>query len=347
MLKRHLIRIAGLLAWATTVAAQTAGCGGIAPDAGHHSLDADGQVRTYRLHLPRNYDPATPASLILAFHGWGGDADSILDQRVVPVWFARRRTIIVAPQGLGTTEDRPASWTFPGSATGLDGDGVNQSVPGDTATICDPADLTDEVYPSCDGTAQNTCAWTQCQADDMAFVEDLLTSLEETLCLDLNRIYAAGASNGGMFVWGIGQNPALAPRFRAIASLIGLPHRGYLDGPGADADLPVLTITGTADATVPPGAWEDPSFTTSFDETEYYYTGATGITQAWAEGRGCNTQIPAQPVDVGARRFDCRSYCSADGDSTLPPVLDCRMDTGHNGHLRRTWPLIMTFFADQ
>ncbi len=335
MVVKSILFCAALCLSAHAALAQTAspGCGGPIADSGSYSLQDQGITRSYRLHLPRSYDPKTPTPLILAFHGWGGDADAILDQRVVRRQANQAGVIVVTPEGLGSNEDRPNSWTFPGSATGIDSAG---------APICDPTVMQDETYPSCAGTAQNICSWTHCQADDMAFVAALLTDLETTLCIDTTRIFAAGASNGGMFTWSLGQDPTLAPRFRAIASLIGLPHRGYLDGPGT-LHLPALVITGTEDATVPPGAWENPAVTTSTDGTAYDYTGATAVTQAWSTAHGCGISTPAQPVDFGGRRHDCRSYCSADGD--LPPVLDCRMDTGHNGHMRRTWPLIMDFFA--
>lgn len=230
----------------------------------------------------------------------------------------RADAIVIAPLGLGASEDRPSSWTFPGSATGIDGHG---------AATCDPSVITDETYPSCGpvgtGTAQNICSWTQCQSDDMGFVTALLDHAEATLCIDTDQVFAAGASNGGMFVWSIGQNATLAPRFRALASLIGLPHRGYLDVP-ANAP-PILSLTARDDTTVPPGAWDDPSPTISSDGTLYHYTGATAITQRWAEAHQCDTSAPAQSIDAP---FDCRSHCPTTG--MFPPVLDCRMEGGHD-----------------
>lgn len=315
-------------------------------ESGVQAINHAGLDRTYRLHLPRALDPATPTPLILAFHGWGGDENSILDTRAVRRLANQAGMIVAAPRGLGATEDRPNAWTFPGSATGLDGDGVNQSVPGDTALTCNPNVMADETYPSCgpigSGTAQNICSWTHCQADDTAFAAALLTELETQLCIDTDRVFAMGASNGGMFVWGLGQDPGIAPRLTAIAALIGLPHRGY-DAP-PDHALPALVITAEDDATVPSGAWDDPSFTTSTDDTEYYYSSATGITQSWSTAHACDITQPAASVDFGGWRFDCRSHCAAPSSTALPPVLDCRMGGGHNGKLRRTWPLIIDFF---
>ena len=83
-----------------------------------------------------------------------------------------------------------------------------------------------------------------------------------------------------MFTWELGQNPRRAPIFRAIAPIIGLPHRSYLDTPGRSGRIPVLVLTGTQDTTVPPGTWESTSYTTTSDSDRYYYTGASAITQS-------------------------------------------------------------------
>lgn len=80
-----------------------------------------------------------------------------------------------------------------------------------------------------------------------------------------------------MFTWELGQNAASAPTFRAIAPLIGLPHRGYLENPGKAGNMPILLITGTHDTTVPPGPWESTRHTTTSDGNAYFYTSATAI----------------------------------------------------------------------
>lgn len=329
------------------------GCGQDGLESGLHTYMDGGIARPYTLRLPPRYAPDTPTPIIFAFHGWGGDETSFLGVRAVRRLADRLGYIVVAPRGLGAAEsDRSyASWTFPGSATGLDGDGANLSVPGDTPLTCDPAAIEDYSYPSYGpvgvGTAQSLCSWTQCQTDDIAFVANLVTEIEENLCVDQDRIFAVGSSNGGMFVWGLGQDSRTARIFRAMSALIGLPHRGYLDGPARPDGLPMLVITGQSDPTVPSSDWEDARFTTSSDGAEYYYTGATAITRAWAESKGCSTATEAAIVDVGSNRFDCRSYCRADVGAEFPAVLDCRMNKAHDADLRRTWPLVLDFFANQ
>jgi poly(3-hydroxybutyrate) depolymerase len=171
------------------------------------------------------------------------------------------------------------------------------------------------------------------------------------MSIDGQNVFATGGSNGGMFTWELGQNSLSAGLFRAIAPLIGLPHRGYLDSQGKLdengkylAELPVLVITGTRDTTVPPGDWENESFTTTSNGSDrYYYTGATAITEVWAEAHGCDSSGAAVPFNDGVRKTDCRTYCSE--DPGWPRVLDCRARMGHTYSLSWAWPLIMNFFA--
>jgi hypothetical protein len=110
-----------------------------------------------------------------------------------------------------------------------------------------------------------------------------------------------------MFTWELGQNPASASIFRAIASLIGLPHRGYLEAPGRAGGLPVVLITGTHDTTVPPGAWENTRYTTSTDGGAYFYTRASAIVRSWGTANNCPYDgKPAVPFNAGTPQAGMR-----------------------------------------
>jgi polyhydroxybutyrate depolymerase len=320
---------------------------------------ADQKVtRTYRLFVPSHYSPGTPHPLVLVFHGWGGDESEFLGDRNVTTLADERGYIVVAPRGLGSVapDSNRNSWSFRGSTTGLAGTGGDAAAhaPGTPAgAICDPARTANHAYPSCKNMARNTCSWTQCQADDVAFALALVREVESKLCVDRRRVYAAGGSNGGMFSWELGQNTASAPVFRAIASVIGLPHRGYLDTPAKTGGLPVLLITGTRDTTVPPGDWESAGYTTTSDGDAYYYTGASPIIRSWGSANSCPYRgAPAASFSTGTTQADCRTYCegSAQGWSGnsahvgWPKVLDCRAPMGHAYEFGWSWKLILDFF---
>jgi polyhydroxybutyrate depolymerase len=181
----------------------------------------------------------------------------------------------------------------------------------------------------------------------------LVDEVESKLCVDTARVFASGGSNGGMFTWELGQNAASAPTFRAIASLIGLPHRGYLDAPAKAGAMPVLVIIGTRDTTVPPGAWESIKYTTTSDGNAYYYTGASAMMRRWGTANGCPYRDkPAASFNAGTRQADCRTYCAGhaqgwSGGSAgagWPNVLDCRAPMGHEYEFRWAWTLILDFF---
>lgn len=319
-------------------------CPAPAWSSGVYELDRGGVTRRFRVHVPAGHDPTKPMPLIVAFHGWGGDDAEFLGSAAVIAGADERGYAVIAPEGLGAgAPDRSwNSWSFRGSTTGLDGDGLNPGVPGDSTSICDDAETADYTYGSCEGVAQNGCSWTHCLDDDVAFAVELVEQARENLCIDAERVFAVGGSNGGMFAWELGQNALSAGTFRAIAPIIGLPHRGYLDPPARAGGMPVLLVTGMADRTVPPGDWGDPSPTTTTDGDAYHYTGATAIMQVWSEAAGCDTTGPVAPFSVGVPEVDCRSACA--GGGAWPQVLDCRFEGGHTYGLRWAWPLILDFF---
>jgi polyhydroxybutyrate depolymerase len=353
----HLLALVAVASPASGAATPSNGCGKAGLTSGTYTMvdPGSGMTRTFRVHVPTGYNKSTAAPLVAIFHGWGGDESEFLNNKTVTSLANQRGYILVAPRGLGSgaPDSSNNSWSFSGSTTGLDGDGANSAVvPGDTNAICDAAKTPDYSYPSCHTVRQNTCSWTQCQADDVAFAVALVAYVEERLCVDTGRVFATGGSNGGMFSWELGQNPASASTFRAIASLIGLPHRAYLGAQGKSVEMPALVITGTMDATVPPGAWDDPSYTTTSNGSDrYYYTGATAITRKWAETNNCSGTGNALPFDDGNAKTDCRRYCTNGSGwsggsvgSGWPKVLDCRARMGHTYNLSWSWKLIMNFF---
>ena len=179
----------------------------------------------------------------MLFHGWGGGQNDFIADATVTSQANQKGFILVAPAGLGSGEPDNTfnSWTFSGSASGLDGDGGD----GIEGAICDFNNTPDYSYASCDGFSENSCSWTQCQQDDVAFTAALLEHVGNRMCVDTDNVFASGGSNGGMFTWELGQNPEVAPLFRAIAPLIGLPHRGYVNGKGKNEDMPVLLVSMT------------------------------------------------------------------------------------------------------
>lgn len=309
-------------------------------ESGKHTVNYQAIDRSFHLSVPASANINAPSPMVLIFHGWGGDGNEFLQSDLVIREANRRGYILVAPTGLGSgaPDHSLNSWSFKGSTSGLDGDGGK----GLTGSICDYQVTKDYNYASCSEVAENSCSWTQCQQSDVGFALALAKYVGEKLCVDKNNIFATGGSNGGMFTWELGQNSASAPTFRAIAPIIGLPHRGYSSSQGKNTSLPVLLITGTDDATVPPGEWGVEGYTTTSDGDAFFYESATAITKAWAAAHACNTDSAATVFDTGYPAADCRTFCGS--DAHWPEVLDCRADMPHTYELEWVWPLVLDFF---
>ena len=323
------------------------GCENPSLSSGTYEMIHAGYSRTYQVVVPKDYAEKAPAPLVTVFHGWRGDESEFMGNETVINEANKRGYILVAPRGLGSGEpdNNLNSWSFSGSTTGLDGDGLNESISGDTNAICDHSITPDYSYSSCNLIKKNSCSWTQCQTDDIAFVMALVDEIKANFCIDSDNVFAAGGSNGGMFTWDLARNSEGGSTFRAIASLIGLPHRAYLDAKNKDEDMPALLITGTRDNVSPPGNWEDPAFTTSSNDNDrYHFTGATAITRSWAAAHaGCDISSAAKKFNAGYTEADCRTYCS--DDPGWPRVLDCRANMDHSDYnFRWSWKLIMDFF---
>lgn len=109
------------------------------------------------------------------------------------------------------------------------------------------------VYPqgSClDGSSH----WNACpiggdnksDADDFGFVESIINKISSQYNINLERVYAAGYSNGGMMAYGLANHKS--DLIAAVASVSGV----MLDCIGSTSHpMPVLHLHGTSDTVIP------------------------------------------------------------------------------------------------
>ncbi|KAF7713578.1 Feruloyl esterase [Penicillium ucsense] len=120
--------------------------------------------------------------------------------------------------------------------------------------------------------------------NDLDFVNELLTHMEEKLCIDPRRVYAAGKSNGGGFTSVLACNATVGRRFAAFAAVSG----AYYDtdqtpgvGPCAparrDEGYPFLEFHGTVDVTAPIDG----------NTEKHPKLPVIDILEGWAERNGC------------------------------------------------------------
>ncbi|OBW66729.1 MAG: Pre-mRNA-splicing factor ATP-dependent RNA helicase PRP43 [Aureobasidium pullulans] len=98
--------------------------------------------------------------------------------------------------------------------------------------------------------------------DDVSFTLELLADLSSTYCLDTNKIYAAGKSNGGAFSANIlACHPEASRTFAAFGGISGAYYQGNSDADcnaatvpipcNASRPIPIFTTHGDADETIP------------------------------------------------------------------------------------------------
>lgn len=140
------------------------------------------QGRKVLVHLPPGYDAARPAPLVLAFHGGGGHAEYMADDRR----YGLQKTadaagfIVAFPNGYSKLAGgRFATW----NAGGCCGDARDRGV------------------------------------DDVGFARAVVAALRERYSIDAGRVFAAGMSNGGMLSHRLACEAADV--FRAVASVAG------------------------------------------------------------------------------------------------------------------------------
>jgi polyhydroxybutyrate depolymerase len=150
---------------------------------------------------------------------------------------------------------------------------------------------------------------------DMQFIGALLDSVDRTLCVDDNRIFVTGLSNGAFMTSAIAC--AFADRVAAAAPVAGIRD---IAGCRPTRAVPVVTFHGTEDPFV---AFEgglgpkalalpapDGSGKTLAEEglaNTDKGPSITDLTAAWAKRNGCTTRPDEQPLaaDVTVVRFKC------------------------------------------
>jgi polyhydroxybutyrate depolymerase len=177
------------------------------------------------------------------------------------------------------------------------------------------------VYPDGSGALQSWNGGGCCgyavreQIDDVAFIGQLLDTLERKLCVDRRRVFATGMSNGAILTHRLGCE--LAARIAAIAPVAGTDMTMSCTPARA---IPIMHTHGTADGHVP-------------------FEGGTGC--------GPQGDVAFTSVPQTLERWRVRNGCSGEtapsfmqGDGSCNTYVGCRADTtlcaiAGGGH---SWP---------
>ncbi len=151
------------------------------------SLQHDGLTRHYRVYVPQRYQASTPAPLLMAFHGGGGDMNYMArDEYYGLISKADAEGfVVVFPNGYSKFKSgKLATWN--------------------AGSCC--ADARDQ------------------QIDDVGFIKKIITSLTRELNINRQMIFATGMSNGGMMSYRLACE--MADTFTAIAAVAGTDGTG-------------------------------------------------------------------------------------------------------------------------
>lgn len=169
---------------------------------------AAGTEISYRLYVPRGYDPEIGAPLVVALHGYGGTQDYFFDIVAnLSELCERYGFIFVAPMGFARDGWYGAPLSIPGSAPRSSG----APPPAPTRTADEEARYRE---------------WSE------ADVMNVIDIVRGEYTIDSDRMYLIGHSMGGFGTWWLGQK--YADLWAAIA-----PMSGVL--PNVDYQLPKLT----------------------------------------------------------------------------------------------------------
>ena len=278
----------------------------------HRSLD---DTREWTEFVPNSYNASRPAPLLIYVHGQYGHATSVAQE--LPFSRLASKPLITAyPQGIDDAEGADC------------GTGWNVGVMGHDTSTCDAAAFTQTCcYKTCrhaglcsgDGKDAN-CGWSTC-LDDMAFLLELVSTVSEELCIDLNSVYLAGGSNGGMFVHSAyAQAPDV---FKSVNPVYGLPLVGHIDVPEKLTETSIYHFHDRSDGIIPAdgglaGGWE--------------YESADDVLATWASLHECDEKQTrlVTPHDGGRRNAECFEHANC---KTNQQVVKCMYDGNHGD-----WP---------
>jgi len=231
----------------------SSGCGS-APtwqfDANNHVNVTTGD-RSFRVHIPVSYDASTPHAMVLSFHGF--KRNDVNQEKISG--FSDKG---IKLNGKGIIAVYPDGQFGPGK-------NGNESI-----------------------RAWQGAPYSPPGVDDIAFTQEMVQLLQANLCVDTQRIYASGKSNGGGFTNLLACTPSTANLFAAFAPVSAALYSGANPKnctPGRP--VPIINFHGLEDKTIPfYGQRAD-----KHNRTEYATPSITQYREAWAIRNGCGSSV--------------------------------------------------------
>ena len=226
-------------------------------------VTADGRTRIYRTYVPSNL-PDGPVPLLLAFHGGTGRGKQFERNSGFDELAEANGFLVVYPDGVGTGADETTNRTWNGGEC-------------------------------CGAAARN-------DIDDIAFVAQLLDTLEADHDIDATQVFATGHSNGGILSYRLACE--LADRIVAVGLQAGTLGVG---GCAPSDPVSLLHIHGEADTNLPIDGGIGVDSISGVD-----FTSPRSAVQAFAIADGCAVD-PTVTVDTANADLTISTWSRCDG----------------------------------
>jgi polyhydroxybutyrate depolymerase len=226
------------------------------------TLSVAGADRSIRVHVPASYDPTVPTPVVLAFHGYTLNSQTMFEQSHLVEKSDAEGFILAAPDGTGAL----FGWNA-----------------GD-----------------CCGTAAAS------GVDDVGFVGALIDELALRTCVDEDRVYATGFSNGGFLSHRLACE--LADRIAAVAPVSGVMG---IDDCNPSRPVPVFEVHGTGDLVVPYAGGGITAFRS-----------VAQTISDWADRDACPSGPPTETYAQGDARCETHASCGEGAEVTLCTITD-------------------------
>jgi poly(3-hydroxybutyrate) depolymerase len=327
-------------------AASSKGCGqklpdGITTDKSNNLTikTSDGLERSYLLHLPSNYDPKKPHGLIWSYHGRGKNATHQEDITGLSKSASNPDHIVVYPQGMIPVSGKTSKFrTRRQSDDDDDGDD----------------DDDDEEDEDEDESKKGVASWQgdpDSTTDDVKFTLELLEDITKSYCVEEEKVYASGMSNGGGFVANIlACDESATKKFAAFAAASGAYYQNDARGKckpdsvaiqcdNKGAKVPLITTAGGRDKTIP---------FTGGSRRKHCLPSDPHFLATWAERNG----LPSTNETSMVESTNVEHYSFGQGDaagmvqSYYIPEMGHQWPNGNSkSHISGT-KVFMDFFAD-
>ncbi|KZP08298.1 carbohydrate esterase family 1 protein [Athelia psychrophila] len=280
MIALHLLSLLSLFGLAcslphnpATFKRTTSGCGAPSPWAfdstGHATITLSD--RSFLVHIPANYQANTTHAVVFSFHGYGKNS-----QNQELITGLSEKGLLLNKKGIIAV--------YPLGVVGIGRDDG------------DPP-----------GPAWQGAPYAQPDVDDVAFTKDVVASVSSNLCVDSQRIYASGKSNGGGFTNLLACDSTTSSLFAAFAPVSAALYADThpLTGCTPSGSVPLINFHGLSDTVIRFGG----QLADKEGDTAYALPNITIYRQDWALQDGCTTTVSSSLThpftDTTLKEWDC------------------------------------------